>query len=372
MPNVCLIFHLHHPYHPASYEYPSWRSEFQATDGESTMRALVEQSERWLDPMAIMLRKVIEKHPEIGFGLSVSGNLIEQWEHWSYDSLDLWQQVWKSQAVGVLPQPMNMSPEILWDRESWLNDIRAYQEKLSLLGGTLSPVAWNPGYLFHQYLAWPMQQLGIQGCLVDGDSFGWSGAASHQVAQIPFQQSFKIAVRDTGWSHAFESLEALASGMSPTDLARRWVADLSKCKESPVILAVEVSKWVGHPALAGAMLSFIQQVFNLGKKAGIEWSNPERVLREHQAKADFPAMDWVVDPHHRALMGNIDHHPLAAEMISRWREAKAKGLELSPSLIDAQHLVAVDDPESWLGEGLGKAGQVYGRVMRQMASKWVD
>ncbi len=349
--------------YPAPFDLLSWGKKTDRFDLEATQQALVELNERWLDPLASLLGSWLGQQEDVGIGLTVSGSLVHQWEHWAYDSLDAWQQVWKNHKVEILPQPWQSGPVLLWDREAWIQGLKTYAERLSLLGATLSPVGWHPGYLFLHYLAWPMQQEGIQAALVDGDSFGWHGGGANQVAKLPFQQDFRLLIRNSGWSRSMTSLDGLLSAFSPADLARRWVADLVQAREAPVVIGIDLGEWARHPGKATAILAFLQQLLALGAKAGIRWKSPGDLLKSQEAYADFHATDWVVAPEDRAIIGDAATHPMAAALISTWRDLPAASEW--PELLDVCHLRAVDDPEAWLGDHVGKSGHLFGRLMAQ-------
>lgn len=348
---------------PAPFDLLSWGKKTDRFDLEATQQALIGLNERLLDPLASLLGSWLGQHPESGFGLTVSGNLISQWEHWAYDSLDLWQQVWKHPKAEILPQPWQAGPQVLWDREAWIRGLRTYAERLSLLGATFSPVGWHPGYLFLHYLAWPLQQEGIQAVLVDGDSFGWHGGAANQAAKLPFQQNFRLLIRNSGWSRSMANPDSLPGSVSPSELARRWVADLRQAGEAPVVIGIDLSEWAAHPGKAPAILAFLQQLLTEGNKAGIRWKSPGDLLKTQEFLADFHATDWVVAPEDRAIMGDPSTHPLAAALLSTWRRLPAAAEW--PEMLDVHHLRVVDNPESWLGEHAGKAGHLFGRLMAQ-------
>ena len=231
----------------------------------------------------------------------------------------------------------------------------------------MSPVCRNPAHLFIQYLAWPLQATGVQGCLVDGESFGWGGSPSNRVARIPFHHSFRILCRNSGWSRAIEQLDALRMGASPAGWAKQVARDLAACPESPVVLSIDLRQWMKHPSMAAAAVSFVGLLLEEGLEAGIKWQSPGEAMFGHEATADFSARDWVVLPGYEGVLGNPHTHPLATEVIQTWRAQLVQGGPPRRHLLDVDLLGEMADPYFWSGHSAGYSGQLYGRLMRQFA-----
>lgn len=373
MPDVSLILHLHHPYLPGAFPYSDWKHGSEALDLAATQASFLDWNERWLAPLAKALTAVFDQEEGVGLGLCVSGSLVQQWERWSVDHLDAWQHLWQHPGVEILPQTWDSTPKMLWDRDAWLQGIKRYQQHLSLLSARFSPIGWNPGYLFIPYLAWPLQHMGIQGFLVDGDSIGWGGSMSHQVARVGFQHRFAVLIRDSGWSHQLQSTEALSTGLGPISLARRWVADLKACQESPVVLTLDLSQWIQHPGLAPAMIAFLEELLLRGAEAGIRWCSPGQVVKDHAPQVDFPAADWVIAPEDRGIMGDEHTHPLSSEILTHWRRINENTQGGLPAdLIDSAWLRRLDQTDFQVNASGLRAGHLYGRLIRQMSAKEIE
>lgn len=364
MPDVSLILHLHHPYHPARFSYKDW---LEGTGGDlrSTKESLLKATDSLFDPLSTMLGAVLAEKEELGLGLTMSGPLLSQFQQWAPSSLSAWQNIWKNSHVEVLPQARNYTPEVLWDRDTWLRSLQEYREDVSLLGATLSPVNWNPGYLFIRYLAWPLQDSGIRSCLVDGDSFGWGGSMANRVSRVPFQHSFKVLTRNSWWSRHIENMVGLEQG--PITEARNFLSGLAACQDSPVVLAVDMSHWLGRPGLISAGISFLEMLLEKGKEMGINWISPGQVLSHHEPVADWSPTDWVVLPSQRGLLNDKLGKPIASEVMNTWKNIKAQGVQLPSHLIDSELLSTLDQPNHWISPELGKAGHVYSRLMKQLA-----
>lgn len=365
MPDVSLILHLHHPYHPARFSYKDWGAEDTRSDLRSTESSFLKAIDSLLDPLSAMLGQTISKQEDLGLGLTLSGPLLSQLKQWAPASLQAWQSVWNRPHVEVLPQSERYTPEVVWDRDAWLLSLQEYRENMALLGASLSPVNWNPGYLFIRYLAWPLQDSGIRGCLVDGDSFGWGGNMANRISRVPFQHSFKILTRNSWWSHHIENLTGLEQG--PITEARNFLSGLAACQDSPVILAVDVTQWLNRPGLIPAGISFLKILLEKGPDMGINWQSPGQILSNYESVADWSATDWVVQPSKQGLLNDRFEKPVAAEVMEVWKELAANGAQLPAHLLDSELLSTLDTPNHWISSELGKAGHVYSRLLKQLA-----
>lgn len=365
MPDVSLILHLHHPYHPASFSYKDWQPENSESSHPATRKSFLKATDTLLDPLSAMLGQVISDHENVGIGLTMSGPLLAQLKQWAPASLESWQNVWKNPQVEVLPQSERYTPEVLWDRDVWRSSLQEYRENISLLGATLSPVSWNPGYLFIRYLAWPLQDSGIRGGLVDGDSFGWGGSLANRISRVPFQHSFKMLTRNSWWSRHIERMVGLEHG--PITEARNFLSGLAACQDSPVVLAVDMSHWLSRPGLIDTGISFLKLLLEKGTDMGINWLSPGQVLSNHEPVADWSPTEWVVLASQQGLLNDSFAKPVASEVISTWKEMADNGVKLPSHLIDSELLSTLDTPNHWISTEMGKAGHVYSRLMKQLA-----
>lgn len=363
MPDVSLILHLHHPYHPASFSYKDWAARQTNSDLRSTEKSFLRATDSLLDPLSAMLGQVVGD--DAGLGLTLSGPLVAQMKQWSPSSLQAWQSVWSRSHVEVLPQSERYTPELVWDRDAWLLSLQEYRENMALLGASLSPVNWNPGYLFIRYLAWPLQDSGIRGCLVDGDSFGWGGNMANRVSRVPFQHSFKMLTRNSWWSRHIENMTGLEQG--PITEARSFLSGLAACQDSPVVLAVDMTQWFNRPGLISAGISFLKILLEKGRDMGIHWVTPGEVLTKYDSVAEWSPTDWVVQPSQQGLLNDRFVKPVASEVIDTWKEMNGKGMQPPSHVIDSALLSTMDTPEHWISTELGKAGHVYSRLMKQLA-----
>lgn len=366
MSQVSLIIHLHHPYHPARFSLQDQAVQDRQGDLVSTRKSLLSAADSVFGPLASMLGQVVEKKDGPGIGLTISGPLLTQLEQWAPDTLEAWQHVWRLPEVEILPQAQAYSPELLWDRDAWLRSLQEYRERVSLLGATLSPVSWNPGYLFIRYLAWPLQDTGIRGSLVDGDSFGWGGSMANRISRVPFQHSFRMLTRNSWWSQQIEQLNGLLHG--PAMEAKRFLAELSACPDSPVVLSIDLSHWLSRPGLIPSGIEFLKILLEKGGDMGINWVSPGKVLAENEPVADWTPTDWVVLPSQRGLLNDQWATPVASDVMNTWMEMKDRGVSVPYDLIDTELLGSLDSPDHWVSPGLGKAGHVYSKLMGQLAA----
>lgn len=364
MPDVSIILHLHHPFHPARFDFQEPTGSPVEMDMISTRESFLQAADILLGPLTSMLSEVLGR--QSGIGLTVSGPLLSQCEQWSPATLEALKQAWRLPGVEILPQPADYTPGVVWDRDSWLRSLQQYREKMALLGATLSPVCWNPGYLFIRYLAWPLQDSGIRGCLVDGDSFGWSGSMANRISKVPFQHSFRMQTRNSWWSQGMEQLQELSYG--PIAAAQQLLTELAACQESPVTLAVDLSHWLSRPGLVSSGIELLRTTLETGESMGIRWVSPGQAISEHEPTADWSPTDWVVLPAQRGLLQDAQATPVSGEVLATWKEIQHSGKQVPSGLIDTQLLGTLDAPNQWVAPGLGKAGQVYSRLMGQLAA----
>lgn len=367
MPAISLIFHLHHPFLPGRLSYGEWTNHPAFRDVAATRSSLETYCDQVLDPLAELLQVLAAEDLQetAGVGVTISGELLDQWQRWRPASLERWQRLAARELVEVLPQPLRSIPDILWDREAWKEGLNSYRDQASLLGLQVSPVAWQPGYLFLPYLAWPLRSMGIRAVLVDGDSLQWQGKWSHRLGQVAYQRDISLLVRDSGWSRHWLSSWTEGVG-SPSDRMRYWLSQLRACGNEPIVLGLDTRAWTLHPGALPMMLTGLRQLLQAGLASeGLAWLRPHGLLNWYPERSEAAGEDWWVAPESAALLGRAGH-PLAAEVLTHWRGLTPVGATLDPMLIDAAHLCAMDEVAGYQPQGL-RGGDLYGRLIRALA-----
>lgn len=357
MPDISLTFQFHQPRIPQEFRFE--RHQGKANDEEAGRKSLKAMVDQVISPFVTMYNRSGKSAP--GLGLAVSGTLLDQLTLWEEESLKALQEIWQRSEVEILPQPYQRTAGVVHNREEWVRDIQQYRERISLLGGTLSPVLVNPGYLFISYLAWPLQELGIGAVMVDGDGFGWSGKWANRISRVSFQHSFKVLTRNSGWSRRLETLEGMEQG--PIQLANQWLEELSSVGNEPVALAIDARKWLSRPALIEDAMTLLYMLFTRAADYNIRWVSPGTLLQNHSVTADFDPSDWVVSPEARALLGNRDDYPVSAEVQSVWNELRQSSANPDPLFLDEAWLSVVDSPYSRVPGTNLTAGHIFARMM---------
>lgn len=359
MPDISLSIHLHQPSFPRAFHLDAQdHGPLDETLGDIALEKI---SDLLLRPLLQMLRPTLDAI-DMELALGLSGNLLNLLESGNPALLSSCQDLWQHPSVKMIPQPFHRTAQVVSNRAAWISDIERYQKMLRQRGAHLSATLQNPGYLFIRYLSWPLEEAGISSVIVDGDGFGWSGKWANRISRVSFQHSFRVLTRNSGWSNRLESLEGIDQG--PIRLATQFLEELRSAGEEPVVLSIDLRKWLSRPALISDGMTLLQLLLTRGNAYGVEWVSPDSLLQRHPVTGEFDPTDWVVRPEAEGLLGRHNAHPVAADVIGVWDSLQASGADPDPAWLDEAWMTIMDQPERLIPGTSLSAGQIYARLMR--------
>lgn len=172
--SIVLYMHVHQPFRVRRYsifDVGEKHDYFDETDylarsnNESVFRKVADKSYR---PMNALLEKLLERHPDFKFSLSITGTFIEQAEKWAPDVLESFKRLVRTGRVEIVAETYYHSLAFFYDRQEFENQVRQHQQKIKDTFDTYTHVFRNTELSYNNDLAKWAEDYGFDGVLAEG------------------------------------------------------------------------------------------------------------------------------------------------------------------------------------------------------------
>lgn len=147
----------HDYFHEAAYD--------AETNNEAVFHKVADKSYR---PMNKLLGKLLDKHPDFNFSLSISGTFLEQAENWAPDIIESIQQLVASGRVEILTETYHHSLAFFYSLGEFERQVKLHQAKIKELFGVTPQVFRNTELAYNDSLAQWADSYGFKGILAEG------------------------------------------------------------------------------------------------------------------------------------------------------------------------------------------------------------
>ena len=229
MLTVCPYFHVHQPYRVKKYrvfdigndtEYFNDNSETDLNN-----RRIVEKvADKSYRPTNKLLKELLDRHPEFRFALSFSGTALDQFEAYTPDVLQSFQELVATGRVEILADTYHHSLAFFYSVPEFQRQVKQHEKRIKELFGVKPRVFRNTELSYRNDLAKWCEDNGYLGIMAEGwDKYlGWrspnfvyrpAGCSKIKVLLKNYKLSDDIAFRfgNKQWENWPLSAETFAS-----------------------------------------------------------------------------------------------------------------------------------------------------------------
>lgn len=201
MPSFCLFFQIHQPLRIRPYSVFEIGKHTPYFDQAENRRILTQNSQHSYDPSLRILEKLILTHGQaFKIGLSVSGTAIEQLETWQPQVLERLKRLAKTGSVEFLAETYYHSFAFEYSRPEFFRQLNLHAEKVFATFGQKPLVFKNTELLFHNPMAYYLQQKGYKGLITEGASHILGGNHPNRLYHAVHLPDFALVLRNVGLS----------------------------------------------------------------------------------------------------------------------------------------------------------------------------
>jgi alpha-amylase len=175
MVSVCFYFQVHQPYRLNHYSvFDVGRHTRYFNEGKN--RSLLSRIARkcYLPANRIML-DLLDKHPEFKISYSFSGVALQQFEEYSPEVLESFQELAKTGRVEILDETYNHSLAFFYSRNEFIEQVKMHRQKIKSLFKKTPTVFRNTELIYNNELSKEVSRMGYSGILAEGADhvLGW-------------------------------------------------------------------------------------------------------------------------------------------------------------------------------------------------------
>lgn len=165
--SVCFYFQLHQPWRLRRYSVFDTNLDYfdDYRNGELCRKV----AHRCYLPANRMMLDLIRRHEgRFRVSYSISGSVLEQFEHYTPEVLDTFRELNDTGCVEFLGETYSHSMSFLYSREEFAEQVRIHLERMRDLFGRVPAIFRNTELIYNNDLAHFVEHLGFRGALCEG------------------------------------------------------------------------------------------------------------------------------------------------------------------------------------------------------------
>ena len=201
MKNICLCFQMHAPYRLKRYRFFEIGHDHYYYDDMAT-----EEHINWLVqtsylPLCQTIKDMINlSKGKFHCALSVSGTMIEMFEQFNPEMIDILKELAASKCVEFLATPYAYSLASEYNEEEFKKQLKFQGELLETILGVKAQSVWNTELLYTDEAAYNLNKLGYKVILTEGAKHVLSWKTPNKVYQSAGAPKMKVLLRNTNLS----------------------------------------------------------------------------------------------------------------------------------------------------------------------------
>lgn len=201
MKNICFCFQMHVPYRLKRYRFFEIGHDHYYYDDMAT-----EEHVNWLVqtsylPLCQTLKDMINlSKGKFHCALSVSGIMIEMFEQFNPEMIDILKELAATKAVEFLATPYSNSLASEYDGEEFKKQLKRQGDLLERIFGVKAQTVWNTELLYTDETAYNLSKLGYKTILTEGAKHIISWKSPNHVYQSAGAPKMKVLLRNVNLS----------------------------------------------------------------------------------------------------------------------------------------------------------------------------
>ena len=201
MKNICLCFQMHTPYRLKRYRFFEIGHDHYYYDDMAT-----EEHVNWLVetsylPLCNTIKDMINlSKGKFHCAISVSGTMIEMFEQFNPEMIDVLKELAASKCVEFLATPYAYSLASEYNEEEFKEQLKFQGDLLESILGVKAQTVWNTELLYTDESAYNLNKLGYKVILTEGAKHVLSWKSPNRVYQSAGAPKMKVLLRNTNLS----------------------------------------------------------------------------------------------------------------------------------------------------------------------------
>ena len=201
MKNICFCFQMHSPYRLKRYRFFEIGHDHYYYDDMAT-----EEHVNWLVntsylPLCQTIKDMINlSKGKFHCAISVSGTMIEMFEQFNPEMIDILKELAATKCVEFLATPYAYSLASEYNEEEFKNQLKLQADLLEMIQGVKAQTIWNTELLYTDELAYNLNKMGYKTIMTEGAKHIISWKTPNRLYQSAGAPKMKVLLRNTNLS----------------------------------------------------------------------------------------------------------------------------------------------------------------------------
>ncbi|MBR1879091.1 MAG: glycoside hydrolase family 57 protein [Paludibacteraceae bacterium] len=242
MKNICFCFQMHSPYRLKRYRFFEIGNDHYYYDDMATEEHINWLVETSYMPLCQTIRDMINlSKGKFHCALSVSGTMIEMFEQFNPEMIDVLKELAGTKCVEFLATPFSYSLAAEYNESEQKEQLKKQSALLENVLGVKPQAVWNTELLYTDEIAYNLNKLGYKLILTEGAKHVLSWNTPNKVYQSAGAPKMKVLLRNTNLSDELSfHFSDPGWGNFPID-AEKYANQLNALPEGEDIINI----WVG-------------------------------------------------------------------------------------------------------------------------------
>ena len=201
MKNICFCFQMHSPYRLKRYRFFEIGNDHYYYDDMATEEHINWLVETSYMPLCQTIRDMISlSKGKFHCALSVSGTMIEMFEQFNPEMIDILKELAASKCVEFLATPFSYSLAAEYNESELKEQLKKQSALLENVLGVKPQAVWNTELLYTDEIAYNLNKMGYKLILTEGAKHVLSWKTPNKMYQSAGAPKMKVLLRNTNLS----------------------------------------------------------------------------------------------------------------------------------------------------------------------------
>lgn len=242
MNNISFVFQFHTPFRLKRYRFFEIGQDHYYYDDMQTEEHLTWLVETSYMPLCQTLKEMIQfSHGKFRCGLSVSGVLLDMFQQFAPEMIDILKELAQTKCVEFVCTPYAYSLAAEYNHTEFEEQLRRHQEQIEELFGQKATTVWNTELLYSDEIGDQLLRLGYKTVLTEGAKHVLSWKSPNYLYNSAVSPKLKLMLRNTGLSDELSFHFSDSSWYNYPMDAERYARQLSELPQEEQIVNI----WLG-------------------------------------------------------------------------------------------------------------------------------
>lgn len=195
--DICLYFQAHQPNRLKRYTFFDIGHQHFYEDDKLNKEVLKKVAQKCYLPANKMMLKLIEKHQgKFKIAYSLSGTLLEQFEHHDPETLKSFQALAETGCVEFLSETFYHSLAFNFSKDEFKKQVALHQEAITSYFNQRPRIFRNTELIYHNDIALEVEKLGYKGIVSEGVDWYLNKRTPNQLFSTPTKKKLPILLRN--------------------------------------------------------------------------------------------------------------------------------------------------------------------------------